>query len=365
MIFWRKCAGENAELAEMISVDPMSVDQIQSLIPQETAIIEYFLFGNKLFSWFITANDIRVHQADVHVEKIAENIQQLRKALSQQLSIQIWSKALYNDLIKYWQGDLENIKHIVCVPYGPLHYLPFAVLQDEQDQYLAMKHTLSITPSATVLGFCLKKANTFKHPVNDSYSVLAFGNPSLNDPSLDLPFAAREVKSLNRYYDNIEVFTGKEATLSNFYTNLDDQQLLLFSCHGIFDPVNPLSSALLLAADENYSGWLEAKDIFNLNLNSFLVGMSACETGLSIIRGGDEVVGLSRAFIYAGTLSLLSSLWKVDDLATAVLIKRFYRYLSEGDSRADALQKAQKVVMKEINPYPSYWAAFNITGDFR
>ena len=71
---------ENAELAEMISVDPMSVDQIQSLIPQETAIIEYFLFGDKLFSWFITANDIRVHQTDVHVEKIAENIQQLSKS---------------------------------------------------------------------------------------------------------------------------------------------------------------------------------------------------------------------------------------------------------------------------------------------
>ena len=129
--------------------------------------------------------------------------------------------------------------------------------------------------------------------------------------------------------------------------------------------MSPLFSALLLSSDEQNDGRLEAHEIFSLNLNGYLVAMSACETGLSSITKGDELIGLSRSFIYAGATSLLSSLWKVDDLATAVLIKRFFRYVAEGDSRAEALRKAQLLVKTQINAHPAYWAAFQITGDFR
>ena len=144
-----------------------------------------------------------------------------------------------------------------------------------------------------------------------------------------------------------------------------NSNLLVFSCHGEFDPLNPLFSALLLAPEQNDDGRLEAHEIFELNINAYLVAMSACETGLAKIGVGDEVVGLSRSFIYAGSASLLSSLWKVDDLATAVLVKRFFRNLKAGDSRATALQKAQVFVRDNVNVHPNYWSAFNITGDFR
>jgi len=102
-----------------------------------------------------------------------------------------------------------------------------------------------------------------------------------------------------------------------------------------------------------------------LKLNTGLIVMSACETGLGTLEGGDEVIGLSRSFIFAGTASIMASLWKVDDLATAVLVKRFFRYLQEGNSPSLALKKAQQIVRQEIHPHPVYWAAFNITGDYR
>ena len=122
---------------------------------------------------------------------------------------------------------------------------------------------------------------------------------------------------------------------------------------------------MLLAPDEQNDGRLQAHEIFGLNMDAYLVVMSACETGLAKVAVGDELIGLSRSFIYAGTSSLLSSLWKVDDLATAVMIKRFFRYLKEGDSRARALQKSINFVRDQINVHPVYWSAFNLTGDFR
>ena len=120
-----------------------------------------------------------------------------------------------------------------------------------------------------------------------------------------------------------------------------------------------------MAPDSAHDGRLEAHEIFGRDFSSYLVAMSACETGLGKITGGDEVIGLSRSFIFAGATSLLASLWKVDDLATAVLVKRFFRYIAGGDSRALALQKAQLLVKDQLDAHPKYWAAFHLTGDFR
>jgi CHAT domain-containing protein len=177
--------------------------------------------------------------------------------------------------------------------------------------------------------------------------------------------ARKEVESVGRSFADVEKHLGKSASETLLKRAGTDHDVYLFSCHGEYDPANPLFSALLLAADDENDGRLEAHEIFGLDLDSYIVAMSACETGIGAIAGGDEVIGLSRSFIYAGTTSLLASLWKVDDLATAVMVKRFMRYLAEGDSRARALQKAQLLVKDEVNSHPAYWAAFQLTGDFR
>ncbi len=106
-------------------------------------------------------------------------------------------------------------------------------------------------------------------------------------------------------------------------------------------------------------------EIFGLPLDCDLVSLSACETGLGQITAGDEIVGLARGFIFAGSPSIVTSLWKVDDLATAVLVKRFYRYLKEGQSKASALRNAQLLVKERVNSDPAAWAAFTLTGEYR
>ncbi|MBM4087484.1 MAG: CHAT domain-containing protein, partial [Planctomycetes bacterium] len=103
--------------------------------------------------------------------------------------------------------------------------------------------------------------------------------------------------------------------------------------------------------------------VTGLQTDADLVTLSACQTGLGKIESADEVIGLNRAFIYAGTRAILSSLWRVSDVSTAIMVKHFYRNYQEAN-KADSLRKAQLLV-KRYYPHPSYWAGFVLTGDYR
>ncbi len=355
----------NPQLSDMMTVNPWPVEKIQTTLPDSVALLEFYFYKNYLYSWFVQWDHFIFKKTIVNEQQVIQNVFELRQALEKQLSITKWSQELYNVLLAPWESELAGVKNLVIIPQGQLHYLPFAVLQNGMGDFFGLKHAHSFAPSATVYGFCMARGDSLLSRNRRSMPLLAFGNPDLGDKSWSLPFASLEVNAMTRYYPTVNAFFEKRASETNFLDQNNYPPLLLFSCHGQYDDANPMLSALLLAPDSSNDGRLEAHEIFSLDLDAFVVAMSACETGLGAIRGGDEVIGLSRSFIYAGTASLLSSLWKVDDLATAVLIKRFFRYLAEGKSRAEALQLAQKVVYTEINPYPAFWGAFTITGDFR
>ena len=137
-----------------------------------------------------------------------------------------------------------------------------------------------------------------------------------------------------------------------------------FATHGTFNPEKPLQSGLMLASDSKNDGILTVGELYDLNLNADLVTLSACETGLGKVANGDDVVGFTRGFLYAGTNSIVSSLWKVDDKATAILMQQFYTALKNNDKRS-ALRMAQLKVKNSYNPHPYFWAAFQLTGSVR
>jgi CHAT domain-containing protein len=151
------------------------------------------------------------------------------------------------------------------------------------------------------------------------------------------------------------------------------------AAHGYYNPVAPLSSLIALAPDDpstgpssgsgnfsgqaTYDGWLTVGEVYGLDLSQTdLVVLSACQTQLGELSAGDELVGLTRAFIFAGTPTVVASLWNVDDEATSLLMERFYRHLKEGTGKAEALRQAQLETMAEY-PDPYYWAAFIMSGD--
>jgi len=355
----------NPELVGFVSVDPIQASALQQQLPDSTAILEYYLTSGRLYIWMIRREGVQIRRSVVSVQQLESLVKSLREGIESHLSIFSETRALYDLLILPFEVEMAAVRHVVIVPHGILHYLPFATLQDESGRVLIDRVSLSLSPSATVLGYCLEKGETQRRKVRD-ISVLALGNPNLGSPRFDLPFAEKEVVSLERAFDEVSVYFHDEATEKNAKDHASEHEILHFACHATYEPESPLFSALLLKAGGQFEdGRLEAHEIFGLDLDCDLVALSACETGLAQITQGDEIIGLARSFIFAGASSIITSLWKVDDLATAVMVKRFYRYLSAGYSKAEALRKAQLVVKNSVNSHPSAWAAFGLTGDFK
>jgi CHAT domain-containing protein len=235
--------------------------------------------------------------------------------------------------------------------------LPFEALM-KNGKFLAEQNIkIFYLPSASTYKYCREKNHIRKE------QLIGIGNPDGT-----LPFSGIEVLELQRLYpDDTEIFYGEQATeyrIKATYARRPD--ILHFSCHGSFNSGYPLYSALILGKNEIDDGRLEVHEIFQLNLKpAYLVTLSACETHLGGIRPGDEIIGMSRAFIYAGTPSILASLWKVNDYYTSKLMVAFYRSLKQTD-KLEALQAARKTMIEDYGKrHPYYWSGFVLIGDYR
>ena len=175
--------------------------------------------------------------------------------------------------------------------------------------------------------------------------------------------ARDEVRTIARLF-NTQPLVGKAATENAVWSKATQSGMLHLAAHGEYNTFNPLFSSIQLVGDNQHDGSLQVHEIYELDLSSKtnLVVLSACQTKIGELSRGDEVVGMNRAFLYAGTPTVMSSLWNVDDAATGLLMKEFYSNLQSGMGKAEALQQAQKAVRQDY-PHPYFWAAFSLTGD--
>ncbi len=265
---------------------------------------------------------------------------------------------LHDLLIKPVESYL-NKKRIGILAHGILHYLPFSALENNKGRYLVEDYSLFYLPSATVYRFCLEKVKNYKD------SILALGNPDLGKAELNLDFAHKEVEKVSSLYPKSEILLKNDASEAAFKSLADSYNVIHLACHGIFDPELPLDSALLLTPSDKEDGKLTVNEIFDLQLKSGLVTLSACQSGISRIKKGDELMGFPRAFIYAGSPTVVASLWNVSDEATAYLMEQFYKNLKETD-KAEALRKAQLDMIQDPKyKSPFLWAAFYLIGSFK
>lgn len=348
------------ELASLITVDPVPLSKIQELLPDSVAIIKYFINQNNLIIWFVSNKKIKVKIKDISSEHLQKLVFKFRENMQSYLSVDNLARALYAILIRPVNAEISSVRHIIIAPHKVLHYLPFAALKSGPDMYLIDKHSISNIPSVSVLRFCLKP----KSSITPSATVLAFGNPDAAGQK-PLVFATKEIKAISRSFKKCKIITGKNATEKYIKDNSAGYDILHFACHAVYNDKAPLKSALFLAEDRENDGRLEASEIFGLQLHTNLVTLSGCQTGMNKISPGDEIIGFTRSFMFAGSESVLSSLWKVRDLETAVLIKRFYRSLKNRCSRAEALRKAQILVREMVNSHPAAWSGFTLTGNYQ
>jgi CHAT domain-containing protein len=170
--------------------------------------------------------------------------------------------------------------------------------------------------------------------------VLALGNPSFEVSKVNLPMSELEVDEIRRIYPRSAVFSKTEASEEKVKALAPDYDVLHLATHTELNKDDALSSSVLLAKGGKDDGRLEVREIFGMDLKTSLVVLSGCETGLGALSSGDELVGLTRAFIYAGTPSVVASLWKVDDASTAQLMSSFYRNL-KSKTKVESLRQAQ------------------------
>jgi CHAT domain-containing protein len=213
--------------------------------------------------------------------------------------------------------------------------------------------------------------------------LLAFGNPITKETAFlgSLPYAEKEVQSVAALFTTgaTTVETGGKATKSEFRKLAPQNSIIHLATHGLIDEEHPMDSAVVLAPEVNDDGLLTVRDILQLpQLHARLVVLSACQTGRGKITG-DGVVGLSRAFIIAGTPSILVSQWNVDDVMTEYQMKALYSSYLKGSSKAKSLRDAQLKTMsymekilpsepvggEKIRANPRYWAAFELIGDYQ
>ncbi|HEX6088067.1 MAG TPA: CHAT domain-containing protein, partial [Thermoanaerobaculia bacterium] len=215
-------------------------------------------------------------------------------------------------------------------------------------------------------------------------SLFAVGNPLVGEADRKsfaalyrdaklgpLPDAEREVREVGQLYARAVVLSGAEATESRTKSAAKKASVIHFATHALFDDAHPMSSRLALARDEAGAddGWLEAREIMNLDVDADLVVLSACETARGAIGGGEGVVGMAWSFFVAGARSTISTQWKVGTDSTAILMIDFHRTLHRSAAtvplrKARSLRDAQLRVLRDPRyRHPFHWAAFVILGD--
>jgi tetratricopeptide (TPR) repeat protein len=393
-----KIEARHDQLADLVpgrSQNVLGVPKVQTLLDEQTTLLAYYVLDEQTLVFLITPDNFEVIELDVSQEELTNKVNRFRKLvdLKDTDTTREAAQELHQMLIAPLspplsppQGGTEGgISRLMIIPHNVLHYLPFAALLDlETEQFLLERYSLVTLPSASALPFIQENSS---HPPAGSEPAggfaLVIGNPTTGDfdatVSLTvereglgaLPFAEEEAKAIAALY-GVEPLLGKAATEGAVRERVAEAGIVHLAAHGYYNPVAPLSSLIALAPDDpstgsgqatTYDGWLTVGEVYGLDLSQTdLVVLSACQTQLGELSAGDELVGLTRAFIFAGTPTVVASLWNVDDEATSLLMERFYTHLKEGISKAEAMRQAQLETMAEY-PDPYYWAAFVMSGD--
>ena len=398
---------ENPKYSDLTEGKTITANEIQKLLDDKTVLLEYKLGEKRSFLWIVSRNSIEIFNLpprrrieekarrfyDLIVENNKDNQDEMLD-LSDELSSMLLSPA----------ATRIKGKRIAIVADGVLQFMPFPALQNPNsaEKVLADDSATIVLPSASVLAQLREntkniepqnnKIAIFADPVFDQTDSRISGNSKVEKLELSsnlsevkrdfnfgnslprLLFSRQEARSIQLLSNNDQTVVKMDfdASVQNLETSdISQYRILHFATHGFLNTARPEFSGLVLSLfDKNgrqQDGFLSLNDIYNLELSSDLVVLSACQTALGKEVRGEGLIGLSRGFLYAGSKKVIASLWKVDDAATAEFMKLFYRnHLGKKLPASTSLQQA-KLEMKKIPRYksPYYWSAFTLLGDWQ
>jgi CHAT domain-containing protein len=356
---FRRIQIENIEYAELTQHNILDIKALQKTIKIDEIIIEYFFIKEQVFAFVITSKQTYVYknllqESEIEsilrgfhfqIKKFSLNQTYIERYFSQLCeSIKQYLVLLFDKLVRPILTDNLTAKTLTIIPHGLLHYIPFHALHNKLN-YLIEDYDISYAPSLTVYSLCLQKTTI------NTGSMLVLGLTDELTPEI-----SSEVAMLKEVYSDTIALINEDATLINLRTHSANCRILHLASHCVVRPDNPLFSYLKLS-----DGELSFYNTFDLNLQAELVTLSACHTGINKVFPGDDLHGLMRGFLYAGTPAMIVSLWQVNDKASREFMSYFYKEFLTGKSKREALCQAQrKMLLKWKHPY--YWAAFILIG---
>jgi CHAT domain-containing protein len=348
-----------ATQAGVAGSEKVSLEKIRESIGSDTVVLEFFQTGDRILACLLAqnrleilpvtlasrvSNTLRLLQFQLSKFRLGtEYAQEFHHALLESTKAHL--RSLYDELVAPVRDRLRS-HHILVVPHGVLHYVPFHALFDGE-RYLIDDHTISYAPSASTFALCTTK------PVNADGPALLMGVPDEKAPSID-----EELRALKRMLPDAATYVGPAASEYVLKTVGSRSRLVHIATHGYFRQDSPMFSSIRLGGS-----YLSLYDLYQLHLPADLITLSGCATGLNVVVAGDELIGLARGLFQAGARSLLLSLWDVHDQSTAEFMKRFYSRFQQGAGKGEAVRQAM-LEIREVYPHPYQWAPFVLMGAY-
>jgi CHAT domain-containing protein len=333
--------------------------EVSARLPTHTALVQFIVGQENLVIFVVTGEGIHAKTVSIRNADLNSKIETLRALLLRNKTGE-WklpAQSLYQTLIAPIENEqwLKGVRNLYIVPHAILHYVPFAVLHSK-NQFLIDNYILAYLPAAAAL---LQSATSTE--MNKSVLAMAPSNLRLQYTGLESKIVAGFFPSRNK------LLVGARATEGSFKNLANGFDVIHLATHGYFNKSNPLLSGLMFKPDDGNDGRLEVHEIMALHLKANLVTLSACDTAMgsgyfSEVPPGDDLVGLTRAFLSTGTPTVLASLWELNDRSAVQFMSGFYEQLRRSD-KAQALANAQRQ-MKLRTPYshPYYWGAYVLVG---
>jgi CHAT domain-containing protein len=371
----RDMRGAQPELASLVVAEPLTIDQIRTAARERQAtFLEYLVSERRLFIWVVSPAGEVTH-ATVPVRR--SELREMTSALSRQMdgidlaalrdhrqvipSLSELHRLLLAPVAAQLPRDPRALVYVV--PHDALFRVPFAALVDPSGRHALESHSFASVPAIGVLRYTAAKKARVVDPARPRLLALADPEPPQGAGLGALPGAREELRHVRRHFpaSRLTALTGAGASEANGKRLAPGQTILHLAVHGMVDDERPWDSALVLSEGGGEDGYLRVSEVFGLDLRADLVVLSGCSTGRGKVSG-DGILGLSRAFLYAGTPSVVVSQWDVSDRATSHLMDRFYVGLHAGHGKAEALRLAQLATLKRY-PHAALWAAFLLVGE--
>ena len=366
--------------------DIITIEEAQrKLLDNNTAFFVYMIGNEHSLAFVVTKKKLKIFRLPAK-EKLITLVTNYLKVISDKDNNNFkLGNELFHQLVL--PGLEKNIKKIIFIPAEVLNALPFETLVSDKNHWMIEDYKISYAPSITSLREIIdrNRSNHRRRPKD----ILAVGDPNFGALEKDninnnifndfyiqsdlqffrLKYSGVETDRISSLFskEKSDILIREKATEENLKKNdLLDYKILHFATHSLIDDKMPGRSSIMLVLDDDPTedGFLQMREIYNLKLNADLVTLSACHTGGGQLIKGEGIEGLNRAFFYAGTSSVIMSLWSVNDQATYQLMERFYTHLRSSQPISQALQQAKlEMIHSDVLSHPYYWAGFIVSGN--